>query len=72
MELPCVRKRDKQIEQIRNKKVTKNRTHSLYLKFAVKISTLLQTRVAQILSTLPVFVKVSIFLQICCIFNVIT
>ena len=56
-----MRKRDTLIEHIRDIMRAKSRIHSLYLKFAVKIRTLLRTRVAQFPSILPVLLKYLFF-----------
>ena len=59
-----MRKIDTKMERMRDTTRAKNRLLSLYLYFAAKIRTLLQTRDTIFLSILPVSAKVSIFRNI--------
>ena len=55
-----MRKKKTQIEHIRDLYCAKNKIHSLYLEFAVKIWTVLHTQVAKFPSILLVFAEKSV------------
>ena len=59
-----MRKIDTQMEQVRDTSRAKNRLKSLYLYFAARIRTLLQTWDSNFPSILPVSAKVAIFRNI--------